>query len=187
MALAIMVSTFGCNNGLILTGARVYYAMARDGLFFASTGRLNARHVPAAGLVLQGIWASVLILPRTRLRDAGGAVLRDAAGLPRYGNLYSNLLDYVVFSVLIFYILTIAALFVMRIRHPDAERPYRAFGYPVLPAVYILASAVIVLVLAAYRSQTTWPGLAIVLTGVPVYFLWRRLGKVPNAATSDPA
>lgn len=186
MALAIMVSTFGCNNGLILTGARVYYAMARDGLFFASTGRLNARHVPAAGLVLQGIWAAVLILPRTRLRDASGAVLLDAAGLPRYGNLYSNLLDYVVFSVLIFYILTIAALFVMRVRHPQAERPYRAFGYPVLPAVYILASTVIVLVLAAYHSQTTWPGLAIVLTGVPVYFLWRRLGKGAGAGTSEP-
>ncbi|HNX51399.1 MAG TPA: amino acid permease [Thermoanaerobaculaceae bacterium] len=180
MALAIMVSTFGCNNGLILTGARVYYAMARDGLFFASTGRLNARHVPAAGLVLQGIWASVLILPRTRLRAAGGEVLRDAAGSPLYGNLYSNLLDYVVFSVLIFYILTIMALFVMRIRHPETERPYRAFGYPVLPALYIVVSAVIVVVLAAYRSQTTWPGLVIVLTGVPVYFLWRRYSRASD-------
>ena len=127
----------------------------------------------------------MLILPRTRLRDAGGAVLRDAAGLPQYGNLYSNLLDYVVFSVLIFYILTIAALFVLRIQHPQAPRPYRAFGYPVLPAVYILASAVIVLVLAAYRSQTTWPGLVIVLTGVPVYFLWRRFGSPPETGTSD--
>lgn len=177
MALAIIVSTFGCNNGLILTGARVYYAMARDGLFFASAGRLNRRHVPSAGLLLQGLWASVLILPRTRLRDAAGAVLTDAAGAPRYGNLYSNLLDYVVFSVLIFYILTIVALFVMRVRQPHAERPYRAFGYPVLPALYVLAATAIVLVLAAYRSQTTWPGLVIVLTGVPVYFLWRRTSR----------
>jgi basic amino acid/polyamine antiporter, APA family len=187
MALAIMVSTFGCNNGLILAGARVYYAMAHDGLFFEATGRLNARHVPATGLVLQGIWASILILPRTRLRDAAGAVARDGGGNPLYGNLYSNLLDYVVFSVLIFYILTIVALFVLRVRRPEVERPYRAWGYPVLPAIYILAATVIVLVLAAYRSQTTWPGLAIVLTGVPLYFVWRRFGKPPQPAGGDAA
>ena len=176
MAIAIVVSTFGCNNGLILAGARVYYAMAKDGLFFRSTGTLNARHVPAVGLVLQCAWASLLVLPRTRLRDASGELLRDAAGAPMYGNVYSNLLDYVVFAVLIFYILTIAGIFVLRRRRPDAERPYRAFGYPVVPALYIVAAAVISAVLIVYKTATTWPGLAIVLTGVPVYLLWRRLG-----------
>ncbi len=176
MAVAICVSTFGCNNGLILAGARVYYAMARDGLFFKSTGKLNRFHVPAMGLVLQGIWAALLVLPRTRLKDAAGAPLIDAAtGLEKYGNLYSNLLDYVVFSVLIFYVLTILGLFVLRRKRPDAERPYRAFGYPWLPAAYILLACAILLALAIYRTQTTWPGLVIVLTGFPVYFLWRAL------------
>jgi APA family basic amino acid/polyamine antiporter len=176
MAVAIMISTFGCNNGLILAGARVYYAMARDGLFFRSTGRLNARHVPAWGLVLQGIWTCFLVLPRTRLRDAAGAPLLDAHGAARYGNLYSNLLDYVVFSVLIFYVLTIASLFVLRRKRPDAERPYRAFGYPVVPVLYILAAAAILVILLLYKTSTTWPGLLIVLTGIPVYWVWRRLG-----------
>ena len=166
MAGAIVVSTFGCNNGLILAGARVYYAMARDRLFFRPVGRLNARHVPAVGLWWQGIWASLLILPRTRLG-------REPLGPERYGNLYGNLLDYVVFSVLIFYVLTLIGLFVLRRRRPDAERPYRAFGYPVVPALYLVAAAVILLTLVAYRSQTTWPGLLIVLSGVPVYALWR--------------
>jgi APA family basic amino acid/polyamine antiporter len=168
MAVAIIISTFGCNNGLILAGARVYYAMARDGLFFRSTGRLNTRHVPAWGLILQGIWASFLVLPRTRLAPVNG--------VPQYGNLYSNLLDYVVFSVLIFYILTIAGLFVLRRKRPDAERPYRAWGYPVVPVLYILAAAAILVVLLFYKTSTTWPGLLIVLTGIPVYLVWRRLG-----------
>ena len=176
MAIAIMVSTFGCNNGLILAGARVYWAMARDGLFFRATGSLNRHHVPAVGLVLQCAWASLLILPRTRLRDASGTLMRDASGVLQYGNVYSNLLDYVVFSVLLFYILTIAALFVLRRTRPDADRPYRAFGYPVVPALYILAAAVISLVLIVYKTETTWPGLAIVLTGIPVYLGWRSLG-----------
>ena len=177
MAVAIVVSTFGCNNGLILSGARVYYAMARDGLFFRATGRLNAHHVPAVGLVLQGVWASLLVLPRTRLRDAVGQPLRDAAtGLEQYGNLYSNLLDYVVFSVLIFYVLTIVGLFVLRGQRPRAERPYRAFGYPLVPALYVVVATLIMLVLLVYKTQTTWPGLVIVLTGIPVYFVWRRFG-----------
>jgi len=166
MAVAILISTFGCNNGLILAGARVYYAMARDGLFFKSVSRLNTRHVPAVGLVLQGIWASLLVLPRTRTEDA-------ATGTVLYGNVYSNLLDYVVFSVLIFYVLTVAGLFVLRRTRPDAERPYKAFAYPVFPALYLLAALVILLVLIAYRTETTWPGLLIVLTGIPVYFLWK--------------
>jgi basic amino acid/polyamine antiporter, APA family len=177
MAIAIVVSTFGCNNGLILAGARVYYAMARDGLFFRATGRLNAHHVPAVGLVLQGVWASLLVLPRTRLRDAAGQPLRDAAtGLEQYGNLYSNLLEYVVFSVLIFYVLTIIGLFVLRVQRPRAERPYRAFGYPLVPALYVVVATLIMLVLLVYKTQTTWPGLVIVLTGIPVYFIWRRFG-----------
>ncbi len=175
MAVAIMISTFGCCNGLILAGARVYYAMARDGLFFRSTGRLNAKRVPAMALALQGVWTALLVLPRTRLRDPiTNLPMVDAAGVEEYGNLYSRLLDYVVFAVLIFYVLTIAGLFVLRRTRPDAERPYRAFGYPVLPAFYIVAATVILVVLAIYRTQTSWPGLLIVLAGVPVYFLWRK-------------
>jgi APA family basic amino acid/polyamine antiporter len=188
MAIAIIISTFGCNNGLILAGARVYYAMGRDSLFFRGTARLNERHVPAFGLVLQCVWASLLVLPRIRLRDDAGLVIRDASGAAQYGNLYSNLLDYVVFAVLIFYVLTIAGIFVLRRKRPDAERPYRALGYPVVPALYILAATAILLVLLVYRTQTTWPGLLIVLTGIPVYFLWRRFGTplpVPAEETNS--
>jgi len=175
MAVAIMISTFGCCNGLILAGARVYYAMAQDSLFFRSTGRLNARHVPAMALVLQGVWTALLVLPRTRLRDpVTNAPVLDSAGAEQYGNLYGMLLDYVVFAVLIFYVLTIAGVFVLRRTQPQAERPYRAFGYPILPAFYIVTATVILLVLAIYRTQTSWPGLLLVLAGVPVYFLWRK-------------
>src|SRR6184192_815078 len=126
MAVAIMISTFGCNNGLILAGARAYYAMARDGLFLKSSGRLNNKHVPAWSLIVQGIWAAVLVLPRTY----------DPA-TRAYGNLYNNLLDYVISAALIFYILTIAGIFRLRRIRPDADRPYRAVGYPVVPALYI--------------------------------------------------
>jgi basic amino acid/polyamine antiporter, APA family len=163
MAIAIMVSTFGCNNGLILAGARAYYAMARDGLFFRSSGELNDAKVPARGLVLQGIWAAALVLPRTYDVTSG-----------TYGNLYSNLLDYVISAALIFYILTIAGVFRLRRTRPDAERPYRAFGYPIVPALYIVGAATILLVLFLYKTSTTWPGLVIVLLGVPVYFAWRK-------------
>ncbi|MFH1263639.1 MAG: amino acid permease [Pseudomonadota bacterium] len=169
MAIAIVISTFGCNNGIILSGARVYYAMAKDGLFFRATGTLNKNHVPAAGLVLQGIWAVLLVLPRTIIHGADGTVT--------YGNLYSNLLDYVIFSVLIFYVLTIIGLFILRKKRPDAERPYKAFGYPFLPALYIGGASILIVVLALYKTQTTWPGLVIVLSGIPVYFLWKRLAK----------
>jgi APA family basic amino acid/polyamine antiporter len=186
MALAIVVSTFGCNNGLILAGARVCYAMARDGLFFSPTGRLNRHRVPAVALVVQGIWSCLLILPRTRLRDAAGMPLLDAAGRSElYGNLYSNLLDYVVSSVLIFYVLTIIGLFVLRRRRPDADRPVRAAGYPVVPALYVAAASLIVVVLLLYKTQTTWPGLIIVMVGVPVYGLWRRFGRRPPAEDQD--
>ena len=135
MAIGIMVSTFGCNNGLILAGARAYYAMARDGLFFRASGQLNDAKVPAWGLVLQGIWAAFLVLPRTY----------DPA-TRAYGNLYSNLLDYVISAALIFYILTIAGIFRLRQTRPDADRPYRAFGYPIVPALYIAGAATILLV-----------------------------------------
>ncbi len=167
MAIAITISTFGCNNGLILAGARVYYAMARDGLFFRSIGRLNAARVPSQGLLLQGVWASLLVLARTRL-------VNPATGAVTYGNLYSDLLDYVVFSVLIFYALAILGIFVLRRKRPNAERPYRAFGYPVIPALYILAALAIMAILLLYKTQTTWPGLMIVLLGVPVYLIWSR-------------
>src|SRR5438552_4029761 len=175
MAVAIMVSTFGCCNGLILAGARVYYAMAQDGLFFKATARLNSKHVPATALVMQGIWTAVLVLPRTRNVDA-------TTGAVNYGNLYSNLLDYIIFAALIFYVLTIAGIFVLRRKRPDAERPYRALGYPILPALYMVGATTIMLVLLTYRAQTTWPGLVIVLTGVPFYFLWKFFGKKSTLA-----
>ncbi len=163
MAAAILISTFGCNNGLILAGARAYYAMARDGLFFKRVGELNPAKVPAAGLVLQGLWSVLLVLPRTYDPATG-----------RYGNLYGNLLDYVISAALIFYILTIAGIFRLRATRPDAERPYRAVGYPLVPALYIAGATTILLVLFAYRPATTWPGLVIVLLGVPVYYAWRK-------------
>jgi APA family basic amino acid/polyamine antiporter len=166
MAGAIIVSTFGCNNGLILAGSRVSYAMAKDGLFFRATGKLNSKGVPGTALVYQGIWIAVLILLRTRKVDATGAIT--------YGNLYSNLLDYVVFAALIFYVLTIVGVFVLRVKRPDAERPYRAFGYPVLPLLYILLALTILFVLLFYRTETAGWSLVIVLLGLPVYWLWSR-------------
>ncbi len=165
MAVAIMISTFGCTNGLILAGARAYYAMAHDGLFFQPAGQLNRHAVPAWGLMIQGAWAAFLVLPRTVRADGS------------YGNLYSNLLVYVISAALIFYILTIAGIYVLRRKRPDAERPYKAFGYPVVPALYIIGAAVILIVLFVYQTATTWPGLAIVLTGVPAYFLWRAQAR----------
>jgi APA family basic amino acid/polyamine antiporter len=167
MAVAIIISTFGCNNGLILAGSRVAYAMATDGLFFRATGTLNKKGVPATALSYQGIWIIVLILLRTRRPDG------------TYGNLYSDLLDYVVFAVLIFYVLTIAAIFVLRAKRPDAERPYKAFAYPFMPLLYIISAVAIMFVLLLYKTQTTWPGLLIVLLGLPVYWWWsRRAGPV---------
>jgi basic amino acid/polyamine antiporter, APA family len=166
MAVAITISGFGCNNGLILAGSRVAYAMSRDGLFFRATGTLNKRGVPGTALLYQGIWIIVLILLRTRHVDSAGSI--------SYGNLYSDLLDYVVFSVLIFYVLTIAGIFILRVRRAGAERPYRAFGYPFLPLLYIVAALAIMFVLLLYKTQTTWPGLVIVLLGVPVYLVWSR-------------
>ena len=163
MAVAIMISTFGCNNGLILAGARAYYAMARDGVFFRRAGTLNEHKVPAWGLLLQGIWAAALILPRTYNPSTGS-----------YGNLYGDLLTYVISAALIFYILTIAGVFRLRRTRPDLHRPYKAIGYPVVPALYIAGAAVILIVLFTYQTATTWPGLAIILAGVPAYLLWKR-------------
>jgi APA family basic amino acid/polyamine antiporter len=163
MAIGIMISTFGCDNGLILAGARAYYAMARDGVFFRNVGTLNEQKVPAWGLVLQGVWAAALVLPRTY--DVTSAT---------YGNLYNNLLTYVISAALLFYIMTIAGLFRLRMTRPNVERPYKAFGYPVVPALYIGGAAAILAVLFVYQPSTTWPGLVIILTGVPVYFLWHR-------------
>lgn len=174
IAVAVMTSTFGCNNGLILAGSRAYYAMARDGLFFQSVGRLNKNHVPAWGLVLQGIWACALVLPRTLTGT------NPATGQPTYSNLYGDLITYAVSAALIFYILTIGGVIRLRRTRPDAERPYRAWGYPVFPVLYILGAAVILVALFIYQPATTWPGLVIVATGVPVYFIWRSVG-VPDS------
>ncbi len=167
MAVAIMISTFGCNNGLIFAGPRAYYAMAKDGLFFKSSGKLNKFHVPAWGLVIQGIWSAFYVLPRTVKTAADGQV--------SYGNLYGDLLTYVISAALIFYILTIIAVFLLRVKQPNAERPYKAFGYPIVPALYIVGASVILAVLFIYQTTATWPGLLIVLTGVPVYFIWKSL------------
>ncbi|MGB9435289.1 MAG: amino acid permease [Candidatus Acidiferrum sp.] len=165
MAVAIIISTFGCNNGLILAGSRVAYAMAKDGLFFKATGKLNDHGVPGTALGYQGIWIVILILLRTRKPDG------------TYGNLYSNLLDYVVFAALLFYVLTIIGIFVLRIRRPNAERPYKAFGYPLVPLLYIVAATGIMGVLLLYETQTAGVGMVIVLLGVPVYWLWHRRSK----------
>ncbi len=154
MAVLIMISTFGCVNGMILAGARVYYAMAQDGLFFARVGELNQHGVPRNGLMVQCAWACLLAASGT----------------------YSDLLDYVIFAVLLFYVLTIAGVFVLRRKRPDVERPYRAFGYPVLPALYVgVASGIaLALLISPITRANTWPGLILVLAGAPVYWFWRR-------------
>jgi basic amino acid/polyamine antiporter, APA family len=159
MAIAILISTFGCNNGLILAGARVYYAMARDKLFFRRAGNLNRNNVPAAALIAQSVWVSLLCLTGT----------------------YGQLLDYVIFAALVFYALTTVGLFRLRKLRPDAERPYRAVGYPFVPALYIiLASAIAVILLIADKTRAqAFSGLVIVLLGVPVYFLWRKAESAP--------
>ncbi|MCU0285470.1 MAG: amino acid permease [Acidobacteria bacterium] len=152
MAIMVMISTFGCVNGLVLSGPRVYYAMANDGLFFKKVGSLNKKRVPSLGLVFQGIWASILCLSGT----------------------YSNLLDYVIFAVLIFFAMTVLGIFILRKKRPDAERPYKAFGYPIIPALYIVSCVFIMLLLLIYKPYYTWPGLIIVLLGIPVYFFWKN-------------
>jgi APA family basic amino acid/polyamine antiporter len=163
MAGAIMISTFGCVNSLVLAGPRAYFAMARDGLFFKPAGELNRAHVPGWSLMVQGVWASILVLPRTHDPATG-----------RYGNLYSNLLDYVISAALLFYILTIAGVIRLRIVRPDVERPYRVAGYPFVPALYVILASGVLAILFAYRPSTTWPGLIIVLIGAGVYVVLKR-------------
>lgn len=153
MAAAILISTFGCANGMSLAGARVYYAMSQDGLFFKAVGRLHPRYrTPAVGLLVQAAWTALLCVSGS----------------------YSQLLDYIIFAVLVFYILTIAGLFVLRVKQPDVPRPYKALGYPMLPALYIVMAAWICIVLLRYKPQYTWPGLVLVLLGIPVYLFWSR-------------
>jgi basic amino acid/polyamine antiporter, APA family len=172
MAVAIMISTFGCNNGLILAGARVYYAMARDGLFFQRVGTLNARHVPVVALIAQGIWAAILTLPRTVITDPHTSAVT-------YGNVYDQLLEYIVSADLILYALMVGAVIVMRRKAPQLERPYRTFGYPLVPLLYLALAALFVIDLGYLKTSTSGIGYLIVLTGIPVYFLWRRQAKAP--------
>lgn len=155
MAVLIMISTFGCTNGLILAGARLYYAMAKDKLFFRRAGDLNKNSVPAFALVIQAVWASLLCFSGT----------------------YSDLLDYVIFAVLIFYVLTISGLFILRKTRPDVERPYKAFGYPVFPGLYVVVAALICIDLLIFKPLYTWPGMIIVLIGIPVYYLWNLFNR----------
>ena len=171
MAIFIMISTFGCNHIMILGGSRVYYAMAKDGLFFKKVAGLNSKSVPQFALILQGAWSVLLCL--------SGA--------------YSDLLDYVIFAVLLFFALTILAIFILRVKKPDIPRPYKAFGYPYIPALYILVTVSIMIILLIYKPKYTFPGLLIVLLGVPVYYIWRKkvdiTGELPpawkNNATAD--
>ena len=158
MAVFIMISTFGCNHGLILTGPRVYYAMAKDGLFFKKAGEINKFGVPGFAITVQGIWSVLLCLSGT----------------------YSNLLDYVIFAALIFFTLTILSIFILRVKRPDIPRPYKAFGYPVIPAIYILTTITIMIILLIYKPKYTFPGLIIVLLGIPVYYLWKKHSEKEN-------
>ena len=155
MAIFIMISTFGCDHGLIMAAPRVYYAMAKDGLFFRKVGELNKNGVPGFAIVVQGVWSVMLCLSGT----------------------YSNLLDYVIFAVLIFFTLTILAIFVLRVKQPDIPRPYKAFGYPVIPAIYILATVFIMIILLIYKPNYTFPGLGIVIIGIPVFYLWKKINR----------
>jgi APA family basic amino acid/polyamine antiporter len=163
IALMIMISTFGCNNGLIFAGARVYYTMAKDGLFFKKTGTLNKFAVPEFGLWIQALVASILCLSG------------------RYG----DLLDMISFVVVLFYVLTIYGIFRLRKSRPDAERPYKAFGYPVLPIIYILMGIAFCILLIIYKPNFTWPGLIIVLIGIPIYYFSQRNLKDEDPAITD--
>jgi APA family basic amino acid/polyamine antiporter len=155
MAIVVVISTFGCNNGIILSGARVYYAMARDGIFFKSIGKLNKKKVPAQALILQCIWSCMLCLSGT----------------------YSQLLDYVMFAVLIFFILTIGAIFILRRKKPEIHRPYKTPGYPYLPIIYIIIMMIILWILIIDNPQYTGPGLLIIIMGIPVYYYWKSKEK----------
>jgi APA family basic amino acid/polyamine antiporter len=166
MAIAIMISTFGCNNGLILAGARVYFAMAKDKLFFDSLARINSFSAPKNALVAQGIWASLLVLPRT-------VTLSPQSGSPVFGNVYTQLLEYIVSVELVFGALSVMAVIVLRYKRPELERPYKTWGYPVVPLVFIALSAFLIIDLAILAGSTSGIGYLIALTGIPVYFFWR--------------
>ena len=155
MAVLIMISTFGCNHGLIIAGPRVYYAMARDGLFFKKVGSINKKGVPGFAIIVQGVWSVLLCFSGT----------------------YGNLLDFVIFAVLLFFALTILAIFILRVKKPDIERPYKAFGYPVIPALYILITTIIMVILLIYKPNYTFPGLGIVLLGIPVFYIWKKFNN----------
>jgi APA family basic amino acid/polyamine antiporter len=170
MAGAIMISTFGCDNGLILAGGRVYYAMANDGLFFRVVGRINARHVPAAALVAQGIWAAFLTLPRT-------VEVNPATGAVTYGNVYNQLLEYIIAADLVFYTTMVASVIILRRKNPDTVRPYRVWGYPVVPLIAMTLAILLIIDLAVLAPATCGIGFAIVLSGLPVYLLWNLLGR----------
>jgi APA family basic amino acid/polyamine antiporter len=163
MAVFVMVSTFGCNHGLILAGPRVYYAMARDGLFFKKVGEINKKGVPGFAIAIQGVWAVLLCLSGT----------------------YSDLLDYVIFAVLIFFALTIFAIFILRVKKPDIPRPYKALGYPLIPAIYILTTSFIMVILLIYKPNYTFPGLIIVILGIPVYYLWKKFSRNSAVVPDD--
>jgi APA family basic amino acid/polyamine antiporter len=167
MAVAIMISTFGCNNGLILAGARVYYAMARDGLFFKQVGTVNKTNVPAVALITQGLWAAFLVLPRT-------VTTNPQTGAYTYGNVYTQLLEYIVSADLIFYALMVGAVIVMRRKAPEIERPYKTFGYPIVPLIYIVLAGLFILDLAYLAPSTSGIGYLLVFTGIPVYMVWRK-------------
>ena len=167
MAIAIMISTFGCNNGLILAGARVYYAMARDGLFFKRVASVNEHNVPAIALVTQGVWAAFLVLPRT-------VSVNPQSGAYTYGNVYTQLLEYIVSADLIFYALMVGAVVVMRRKAPEIDRPYQTFGYPLVPLIYIVLAGLFILDLAYLAPSTSGIGYLLVFTGIPVYIIWRR-------------
>jgi APA family basic amino acid/polyamine antiporter len=171
MAAAIMISTFGCNNGLILSGARVYYAMARDRLFFKKVGTTNRFHVPAAALVAQGIWTVLLTLPRTVTYHA-------TTHQVVHGNVYNQLLEYIVSADLLFYILMVVAVMILRRTKPEADRPYRTWGYPIVPIISVLLAGLLVVDLSFLAPTTSGIGILIVLTGVPAYFFWRKFAGV---------
>jgi APA family basic amino acid/polyamine antiporter len=174
MAAAVMVSTFGCNNGLILAGARVTYAMACDRLFFRGAARLNSRRVPAFALVMQGLWAALLTLPRTvtATTDPSTGAVKLA-----YGNVYTQLLEYIIPADLVFYVLMVGAVLVLRRKAPDAPRPYKTPGYPLVPLTYILLATLLTLDIAYLAPKTSGLGFLLVLTGLPVYFAWKKSSR----------
>ena len=167
IAVMIMISTFGCNNGLILAGARVYYAMARDGLFFKRVDSVNEKHVPGVALIAQGVWASLLVLPRT-------ATVNQQTGGYTFGNVYTQLLEYIVSADLVLYALMVGAVIVMRRKAPEIERPYRTFGYPIVPLIYLVLAGLFIIDLAILAPSTSGIGYLLVATGIPIYFIWRK-------------